>query len=288
MPSKIPSRPVLWFCVPGGGANRTYFDLVGRAGAGGYSMARFAADHGVVVLTVDPPGVGESDVPDDGYELTPTRVADVLQLALADVIGRLAHGEIEDAPELTFRAKIGIGHSAGGLLISCQQARHHGFDALALLGFSDSGLPGVLTEEELAYADRPEELLEALPDLVKERFGGPYPELGGADMRMGVPEPLKGAVARTESRLLAMVGMMALVPGSMKPELDRIDVPTLVAVGQHDIAGDVGALPGQLPACRDLTLIILAATGHNHNWADARMTLWDRLIRWSDSMEIGP
>ena len=54
--------------------------------------------------------------------------------------------------------------------------------------------------------------------------------------------------------LLALVGMTALVPGSIRPELDQIDVPTLVALGEDDIAGDIAALPGQLPACHDLTL----------------------------------
>ena len=33
-------------------------------------------------MTVDPPGVGGSDTPDDGYTLTPRVVADVLAAAL--------------------------------------------------------------------------------------------------------------------------------------------------------------------------------------------------------------
>ena len=78
--------------------------------------------------------------------------------------------------------------------------------------------------------------------------------------------------------------MAALVPGSIQPELVRIDVPTLIALGDHDIAGTIVALPGQLPACHDLTLLTLAGTGHNHNWSDAPLALWDRLVRWTGSL----
>lgn len=96
--------------------------------------------------------------------------------------------------------------------------------------------------------------------------------------------PLKDALSKIETRLLALVGMMALIPGSMKPELERIKVPTLVAMGDRDIAGSVAALPVQLPECRDLTLLILPNTGHNHNRYDSRFRLWTRLLGWTDGL----
>jgi pimeloyl-ACP methyl ester carboxylesterase len=247
-------------------------------------MARFAADHGVTVMTIDPPGAGESDSPSDGYCLTPQRVADVLELVVEDITDRLALGAIDGIPALGFHARIGIGHSAGALLIASQQAHHRTYEALALLGFSDGGLPEVLTDEELAFAGRPEELLEVLPQLVEARFGRPFPELGGNDLGMELPNRVAEATSAVETRLLALVGMMALIPGSMKPELDRIDVPTLVAFGEHDIAGDIGALPAQLPECTDLTLITLKNAGHNHNYYDCRFHLWSRLIGWGSAL----
>ena len=287
VPAEISLPSVLWCCVPGGGANRSYFDLDVPSGAGEYSMARFAADRGVTVLTIDPPGVGESDLPDDGYCLTPRRVADIIELVVNDITDRLSQGTIKGAPAISFSVRVGIGHSAGGLLIACQQACHQSYSALALLGFSDTGLPEVLTEEELSYADRPEEVLDALPKLVEARFGQPYPELGGIDFgTREVPDSVAEAASGVETRLLALVGMMALIPGSMKPELDKIDVPTLVAVGEHDIAGDIGVLPSQLPACSDLTLITLKNTGHNHNQASSRLLLWRRLLGWGISLDL--
>ena len=58
-------------CLPGGGMSRRYFDLEVDPALGNYSMARHLAQQGFVVVTLDHPGVGDSDRPDDGYALTP-------------------------------------------------------------------------------------------------------------------------------------------------------------------------------------------------------------------------
>jgi pimeloyl-ACP methyl ester carboxylesterase len=98
----------------------------------------------------------------------------------------------------------------------------------------------------------------------------------------------KAAASRASSRLLALVGLTSLVPGSIQPELNLIDVPTFIAVGEHDIAGAASALPGQLPACQDVTLLTLAGVGHNHNVTESRLELWDRLERWVRSLLPAP
>ena len=207
---------------------------------------------------------------------------------VTEVRERLAEGGFDGVPLMPGAATVGIGHSAGALLVACQQGRHRTYDAVALLGFSNRGLPSVLTPEEAAFGDRPEALAAELADLVRARFGDPLPLLAnpstGIDTGSALPARLQAAVDRAGDRLLGLVGMAALVPGSIQPELVRIDVPTLVALGDHDIAGTIGALPGQLPACHDLTLLTLAGTGHNHNWSDARLALWDRLVRWTGSL----
>jgi pimeloyl-ACP methyl ester carboxylesterase len=284
VPDQESPASLVWCCVPGGGISRAYFDLEVPGSDDVYSMARFAAERGHYVLTIDPPGVGESDSPTDGYELTPWVVADVLDLVVTEVLDMMAAGKVEGVSPGVHREALGVGHSAGGFLIACQQARHRRFRALALLGFSNSGLPAVLTEEEAAFVGRPEELAAALPDLVRARFGTPLPQGTSADSDMLLvgahSNQAKAAAARAGSRLLGLVGLATLVPGSIKPELEQIDVPTFVALGEHDIAGPAAALPGQLPACRDLTLLTLAGIGHNHNVTDSRLELWDRLERW--------
>ncbi len=291
VPNEPAPFPVLWCCVPGGGVSRAYFDMEVAPELGEFSMARFVAERGMPVLLIDPPGAGGSDRPLDGYLLTPERVSDVLHKTVRDVIQRLASGSIEGVPPLTCRSVLGVGHSAGALLVACQQAHHRTFDALALLGFSDSGLIDVLNEEERSFIGRPADLIDALPSLVRSRFGDPLPARPYLDVDRplvgGTDSALQEADRRNATQLLALVGLMAIIPGSMKPELDEIDSPVLAAVGEHDIAGDVAALAGQLPQCRDLTLVTLPGIGHNHNRSPSRLILWERIVRWLPSV-AGP
>src|SRR5438270_9471554 len=78
-------RAVL-FCFPGGGMSRRYYDIAAPAELGNFSMARHLAQQGVVVVTVDHLGVGESRRPDDGYALTPAAIADANVAAVTDML----------------------------------------------------------------------------------------------------------------------------------------------------------------------------------------------------------
>jgi len=287
-PLEPPEAQVLWCCVAGGGVSRAYFALDVPPETGDFNMARYFADRGALVLLIDPPGVGGSDVPLDGYELTPSCLADVLHGVVTQVKDELMSGGLAGAAPGTPLVTVGLGHSAGALLISNQQARHRSYDALALLGFSDTGLVEVLNAEELAFVGRPDEVVAALPGLVEQRFGGPLPAAPYSNLddptSGSLPDPIQEAASRIRVPLLALVGMMAIIPGTMKHELDLIDIPTFAAIGDHDIAGGFDSLVLQLPACRDLTLLTLPDTGHNHNQSDARFVLWNRLIRWIESV----
>src|ERR1700734_1913490 len=197
VPQSVRTTPLLWVCIPGGGMNRQYFDLDVTDQNGTFSMARhFAAGGelvgglgppggggdgtpagGDLVVTVDPPGVGGSDTPDDGYTLTPRVVADVLAAALDRLRGELGSGlSAAGLSGVVPRALVGLGHSAGALLVAFQQAHHHSYDVVALLGFSGSGLPDVLNEDELRCAGRPEQFSENVRNLTRARFGNPLPE----------------------------------------------------------------------------------------------------------------
>jgi pimeloyl-ACP methyl ester carboxylesterase len=266
---------------------RGYFDVT-DPGIEGYSMARYLAGvHGLAVLTIDHVGVGESDQPRDGYELTPAVIADVNDHVVRTVLGQLRAGQRPDGSgEPVELVPIGLGHSMGGLLAVHQQARHRTFAALALLGFAGGGLRSALTDEELRYEGDPDGLAMALPALVAARFGRPLPLGGTASsdfLIAGVSEPLaRQALARTQGALLALAGLTSMVPGSTAPALASIDVPVFFGVGEHDITGDARVLPGEVPASSDVTLFVLAGSGHNHNIADNRQQLWDRVARWID------
>jgi pimeloyl-ACP methyl ester carboxylesterase len=290
VPQSVRSAPLLWVCIPGGGMSRQYFDLEVTGQQGTFSMARHLAAGGDLVATVDPPGVGGSDTPEDGYTLTPRVVADVLAAALDGLRRELESDGLAAAglSGVVPRGVVGLGHSAGALLVAFQQAHHHSYDVVALLGFSASGLPDVLHEDELRYAGRPKRFSEDVKNLTRARFGDPLPEWSSSSTGELEPDAVARqvdrALAAASSRLLALVGMTAIVPGSAQPELDELRIPIFAALGEHDLGGTLEVLPGQLPACGDLTLFLLEGAGHNHNVAVNRQLLWDRVARWATSV----
>ena len=264
--------PVLWCCVPGGGMSRAYFDLDVPSQFGEFSMARAAARRGVVVMTIDPPGVGGSDAPDDGYELTPRAVAAVLDAVTIEMTARLASGSVPDVGPVSCGPTVGVGHSAG--LVGQLSAGSPPIVRCA----GDPGLfrhrLGAGPERHRAGHDRStrpaaESAAGPRPTALR-RSASPTPRCRSRSEALGrdhrcEPGGEGGRRAPAAGRLLGLVGLMAIVPYSMKSELDEIDVPVFAAIGEYDIAGDIGLLVGQLPACTDLTLFRLPGVGHNHN-----------------------
>jgi alpha-beta hydrolase superfamily lysophospholipase len=249
--------------------SRGYFDLRPPPALGNYSMVRHLTDRGFVVVTLDPPAVGESDEPVDGYALTPDVVADVHAHAFDQVLARW--------PDAT---RIGVGHSAGALLTVVQQARHRTYDALGLFGFGRGG------HEQFSLTIEEREQAGGIVALTRQRFDNSLPGgststspflLGGMD----VPPEALAALGAVKSRLLAVVGLVSMIPGSVDAEMAAVDVPVFLGVGDHDIVGDPHAVPASFPACNDFTLFVVPGTGHNHNVAPAREALWERFARWA-------
>jgi pimeloyl-ACP methyl ester carboxylesterase len=275
-PDEVGDEPVVLCCLPGGGMSRGYFDVQAPPEFGNYSMARHLADRGFVVVTLDPPAVGESDAPDDGYVLTPDVVADADAAAFARVL--------EQWPGAR---PIGVGHSAGALLTVVQQARHRTYRALGLLGFGNGGHERfALSMTELGVGEDPVALRAAIVDLTRQRFDRPLPRgstatsdflLGGMD----VPPPVLEALGSVKSCLLAVVGLTSMIPGSVGPEMAAIDVPVFLGLGDRDIAGEPRGIPAYFTGSHDISLFVLAGTGHNHNVSPRREQLWDRLAAWA-------
>jgi pimeloyl-ACP methyl ester carboxylesterase len=280
---------VVLVCLPGGGMSRRYFDLRAEGAGDGYSMAAHLARAGVVVVLLDHPGVGESEAPTDAYTLTPATVADVDAAAVATVLDGLTRGTLVDGLDpLAELVPVGCGHSMGGLLSVWLQARHRPYAELAALGFAGSGLMGHLTEDEQTYADDPERTARDLAALVGRRFGAA--RSGGSGSRttgtspfllaVEVPDHAKAAIGACGSALLNLCGLTSMIPGASRPQLEAIDVPVFLGVGELDITGDAHRIPAQFPASRDVTLFVCPGSGHNHNVAPTRAVLWDRLLAW--------
>ena len=106
--------PRLFYCLPGGGMRRAYFDLGADPRL---SFARQMAARGHVCLLVDHPGVGDSDRPQDGHLLTPDLVARLHARVLEQLLDRLGAGRIDPAcPTIEYPRAVAVGHSMGAMI----------------------------------------------------------------------------------------------------------------------------------------------------------------------------
>jgi pimeloyl-ACP methyl ester carboxylesterase len=284
-PTAMGDDPILLFCFPGGGISRRYFDLA----VPGYSMARHLAAQGFLTVTVDHPGVGESDVPTDPWTLTPEMVADVDVAAVTRMLEVLAAGEVEGLPAFTPSLVIGLGHSAGGLVVLHQQSRRSPYAAIAVLGWAGHGLPEFLDETGLRLADHPERLSADLVNATRLRYPDPLVDMprGSMDFLVANPPPEEVHLALADARtpLLAIVGYASLIPGSASLCVSAITVPVFLAVGDRDIARQPHQLPANFTSSGDLTVFVIPNAGHNHNIEPTRALLWDRVAAWALSMK---
>ncbi len=135
VPEKLPDEPVVCFAKPGAGYGRGYYteDLPGPARG---AQASWHAARGWVFVSVDHLGVGGSSL-HDPERLAFAPVIAASQAAEAEVRRRLATGSLIDglAP-VPDAVMIGIGQSMGGAFTIVQQGRHHGYDGVAVLGYS--------------------------------------------------------------------------------------------------------------------------------------------------------
>jgi hypothetical protein len=98
---------------------------------------------------------------------------------------------------------------------------------------------------------------------------------------MDVPPEALDALGSVKTRLLGVVGLTSMIPGSVDDEMAAVDVPVFLALGEHDIAGDPHTIPACFTGSNDFTLFVLPGTGHNHNVAPERELLWERFVVWA-------
>jgi len=283
---------IVLFCLPGGGMNRNYFDLV-LGEDESYSFARHMVGEGCIVAAIDPLGVGKSTRPHDGFALSPDILAEANAVAVARILDDLRQGRLFDGwPALADIAAIGAAHSVGGLLTILQQAQSQSFDALALFGFSCNGLPQALKPEEQALAGQSQAARADLARLARARFAEPYPEVAGTQQgrelfgKARVERKAVEALAPARDRLLALPATLALIPGSCAPECAAIDVPVFLALGDLDFCGPPHDIPASFPNSPDVTLLVLPETGHTHFIFPSRATLFRRLHDWARSAVV--
>jgi pimeloyl-ACP methyl ester carboxylesterase len=281
---------IAFFCAPGGGLNRRYFDLPVEDDVS-FSFAAQMASRGMITVAIDPLGVGGSSRPEAGFDIVPDVATAALESVHRCISGELRAGTLAPSllPALPNLLCIGVGHSLGGMMAVMQQAQFHSYDAVALLGFGPVGMPEVLSEEARAMANDPHAIRENVVRLARAFHGEPYPEVKpngrGRDIFGGGANPrAMNALRAVQDRLLATVSMFALVPGSCAPEAAQMDGPLLLVVGDRDMCGPPHQLPASFPGSSDVTLLCLPNTGHSHFVFSSTSALFSRLALWADTV----
>lgn len=286
-PERLREPASVFVCVPGGGMNRRFFDLVPADGGEDFSFAAQMNSRGYLVVLVDTLGVGESDRPDDVYALTPELLVRANERAVSALLAGLRDGSlIEELPAFPDLRSIGVGHSMGALLTCLQQARFGTHAAIAALGFSTAGLPQYLIPQ--ARSATPDSLQDdELVRLARLQFGAvPSAMKRGeapSDLFAGAKADPRGMAALKSALapMLPVPAMLAMMPGNVARACASIGVPTFIGVGELDLTGAAHAIPAAFTRSHDVTLQVLDQAGHSHFLFAARARLFERIGRWA-------
>lgn len=284
------SPPVALVCLPGGFLSRRYFDL-GTAGERSYSFAQAMAERGFVTIAIDHLGIGESSKPEPleaGFTFGVEVVARANQLALERALERLARGDAEAGiPPMQCGPTIGVGHSMGSVLTVEQQAIARPHRALVLFSFTSRGLPLFLNVDQRQYANDPERARRELGALAQRSYATPYPaRADGAEgdrraaFGVGTAPPLAETLLHAASTdLLALGGLLSMLPGGYAPSAAAIDVPVYILIGDHDLHGERG-LRDELPNAPSVTVRTLEDCWHCHLVANSRAAIYREIPIW--------
>jgi len=279
--------PVSYFCLPGGSINRHYYNLKAE-GDDSFSFAAMMARQGAITVTVDHVGVGDSSKPRDGFLLTPDRLTEANANAAARVLAGLREGSlIESLPPLRGLVSIGVGHSMGGMLTVLQQALRRQHDGLLLMGFANRGLLSHLPEPAHRLAGNPAAVRVEIEAVARSIYPEPYqriqPSPEASQIFQGATADRAGveAIKATRDNLLVIGGLQSMIPGSIAPALDTVEVPIFLGLGDRDIAGPPHAIPAIFPNSPDVTLTVLPETGHCQFIFPSRAELFRRIGEWT-------
>jgi len=289
----LTDAPLAFVCLPGGGMNRRYFDL-GPDNDPSFSFARTMAAQGMLVVTIDHLGIGESSKPADGFALTPEVLATANAAATRQIVEGLRQGSlIADLPLLPGLRTIGVGHSMGAMLTVLQQARDPAHLALVLLGFSNNGLIKYLAEPAHALIGAPHLVPQQIEAIARQIHAESYQQLRpspeGNAMFYGHAADPDGVAALKAARdlLLVVPGLQSMIPGSIAPQSAAIEVPIFLGLGDQDIAGPTHAIPAMFPASCDISLLVLPETGHCQFIFPSRAALFARILGWAAMLRGG-
>lgn len=290
VPATIPETASLTVlcCTPGGGCTGKYFDL-GEPEAG-FSFASYAVAAGFACVLIDNLATGQSTPGADPW-VSPRSVARANAEAFVratEELGTLFPGSVA-------MATVGVGHSMGAMLTLMAQAMTEQHAAIACLGFTPSGLPGVLSTEELRVAAAGQVSLEVLNSLARKRFSDSGAPPAAQDAHQPFPFCLADtdraglrALAAASTNLLPLAGFLSLLPGNVIEYIREITVPVFLGGGDHEPWHKAAELVPVFEKSNDISFYTLVDAAHNHNVASTRELLWRRLLGWAAVVATDP
>lgn len=318
-PEKLGAMPIVCFAKPGGGYSRRYF-TIDLPGPGAGAQAEWHAARGWIFVSIDHLSVGDSSQ-HPAARMTYPVVTAANHAAEAEILARLAAGALFPGyPAIEAPLRIGIGQSMGGCLTIAQQGRHHGYDGIAVLGFSAIHTqppvkPGTaplvaawlgrdtLLAEPLTVLNAA--AIAAAPPLagsLADTFGWAFhyddvpPEVVARDLaqfnrnlgEISFNEGDGGGSAPAEPApwnsptLPGAVAQSSLTPGIVAAEAAAVTCPVLIAMGERDVVGDPRAEPRAYLSARSIDLFVCPRMAHMHNFAGTRALFWRRIEIWAD------
>jgi pimeloyl-ACP methyl ester carboxylesterase len=288
-----PAAPeVVAIALPGGGYNRSYYDLQ-IPGHPGYSQARYHTDRGWAFVACDPIGTGDSSVPAAPHTIA--QVAAVQATAVGWLRDRLADGTlVAGLPATPNALLLGLGQSMGGCFTITAQGEHAPYDAVGILGFSarhtELPLPEGTFAQVPASADggalSQEDVAAALMASFQWVFHFDDVPAGIATLDMASVPMREGDEVPSWGRRAASLpcGVDMLTPGVVAAQAAAIAVPVLIAQGERDVVPHPRDEPAAYSSSDHVTVVRIPAMAHMHNFASTREQMWRAIHAWGQSL----
>lgn len=277
--STLGERPFTMTLLNGGSYDKRYFH-VEIPGHPGYSAARHLADRGNIILVPDHLGVGESSRVPDQKKATRHIVALANHAATTQFYARAASGDLHSRlPAFRDFARIGGGHSMGGMQTIVQQAAHRTYDAVMILGYTAQGVHITMGGKQLRAADF---IPEQTPDYTTNDRTKQRENFHWHDVHADVIAADDAIATETP----ASIGLDSIRTDIVVEDAATIDAPIYMCLGERDVSPDPHAEPGFFRRSADFTLHILPRSAHCQNFASTRHEMWDRMHSWARSIRI--
>jgi hypothetical protein len=160
--------------------------------------------------------------------------------------------------------------------------------AIACLGFTPSGLPSVLSPDELHAANAGPVSRETLVRLARQRFSESSRPSAEGHTKSPFPFVLRdtdpaalNALAATATNLLPVPATLSLLPGNVIQYIRQITAPVFIGGGDHEPWHKASDLVPIFENSNDISFYSLVDSAHNHNVATTRELLWQRILGWA-------